>query len=474
MVGTQKSRASLERELEEAEGELSRLEALEKSQKHERARMEADDDDVDVGFNDDELEALLDRLAESGESDALTALGNKDSDKSGKSNKKDKSDENTKAIQRYNDEIGLNQAFTGIMFNPPQLLSQDEHINHLSISGALPSFLNHNFSADVKIDTISGQVADLKLNCAIPQLRGCIRHIEHSRSLPLFFQTVRKLGDMLQYFSDLRHVLMLRYQKHVLSFDTNNMCFIDHKQRRLIFTHSVKWNIDYSRLEPAFSLYGRLGDEQPNAEARVMLQSLSVNFLRMIQLGFTVQKALEAVIDVFLYAQRTPLTNTQKQEKAVGSASRRQAAVDGKRALIVREKRKERREHNLRTLFESRGASTEAQKQEIVDELKKKKLRKLREAKKKAKTDKKREEKVSDIRQRKKEQMKAEKKEQLRRSKQAKRDKQREENEKRERDKQAREDRENERREQELASERQRGDENGNEDNNNIADQSGD
>lgn len=61
------------------------------------------------------------------------------------------------------------------MFNPPQMLSQDGHINYIFISGSLPSFLNHTFGAEVKLDTITGEVADLKLKCAIPQLRGCIK-----------------------------------------------------------------------------------------------------------------------------------------------------------------------------------------------------------------------------------------------------------------------------------------------------------
>ena len=177
------------------------------------------------------LTPFSDGLADSGESDALTALLRGDATEQVSQDKEKPVDneETVRAIARYREQISLNEAFTGIALNPPQMLSQSDNVNHLLISGSIPSFLNHSFTAEVKLNTETGQVSNLKLRCTIPQLRACISHIQAERSLPLFFQTIRSLNETLQYWNHLRRLLLLRYTRHAISLDTTNIRFVDHK-----------------------------------------------------------------------------------------------------------------------------------------------------------------------------------------------------------------------------------------------------
>ncbi|TIA88912.1 hypothetical protein E3P99_02324 [Wallemia hederae] len=430
MVVTQKSQAELEREVNAAERELKQLRSELKARELEKELTRyveggdgegngEDDDDVDVGFNDEELEAMLDRLADSGESDALTALlrGDATEEVSQEKEKPVDNEETIRAIARYREQISLNEAFTGIALNPPQMLSQSNNINHLLISGSIPSFLNHSFTAEVKLNTETGEVSNLKLRCTIPQLRACISHIQAERSLPLFFQTIRSLNETLQYWNHLRRLLLLRYTRHAISVDTTNIRFVDHN---LTFTYGVRWQTEHARLEPTFNLRGRLaGDadaqmtEQYSVQSRTMLESLSVNFVRMVQLGVTVQKALETVLDVFLYTQSTPLSETQIESvKAVTDTSAKDEMVDEKRMEVEAQKRRHKVETRMLRLFHKRGAVTEEQKLDALREVREKHLRKLRHRKKAEKTARLREEKIAEIRERKKEQIREERRQQ--------------------------------------------------------------
>ena len=144
-----------------------------------------------------------------------------------------------------------------------------------------------------------------------------------------------------------------------------------------------------------------------------MLESLSVNFVRMVQLGVTVQKALETVLDVFLYTQSTPLSETQiKSVKAATDISAKDEMVDEKRREVEAQKRRHKVETRMLRLFHKRGAVTEEQKLDALKQVRDKHLRKLRHQKKAEKTARLREEKIAEIRERKKEQIREERRQQ--------------------------------------------------------------